>query len=208
MKKKKEELNYFDEFIENVKLTKEAADELSDFIFNYNFEKTEEKMRKIHSLEMNADRNLHKLKNYLLNDFLPPIDREDIIAISHKIDDLMDEIDEVAINFNILNLEEMDENIETLINLLTKTIDVLVELVTEFKTIKKLEKLKDKIVEVNALEGKADRIYEDSIRELFAKEKNAIKILKLSKIYEEIENCFDAAENVADGIEEVLMKNG
>ena len=33
---------------------------------------------------------------------MPPIDREDILSIAHKIDDIVDEIDEIMIDINII----------------------------------------------------------------------------------------------------------
>ena len=118
MKKKKNEFNYFDEFAKSAKLAKDAAEELKNYIFNFEKTPSDVEMKKIHEIENNADKNLHELKNYLLKDFLPPIDREDIIAISHKIDDLVDGIDEVVIDINIFNVTEIIDNMKTLMNLL------------------------------------------------------------------------------------------
>ena len=164
-------------------------------------------MRKIHELENEADNNLHELKKFLLRDFLPPIDREDIVAIAHKIDDLVDVIDEIVININIFNITEITKNMRVSIDLLEKTIATTYDLVFIMKNMKNINEIKDKIVEVNRLEEQADRLYEDSIRELYKIEKDPIQIIKWSNMYESIENGFDACENIAECIEEVLLKN-
>ena len=206
--KKKNDFNYYDEFIKTANLAKEAAEELKKYISDFNYEKAEEQMKKIHEIENKADDNLHELKTYLLRDFLPPIDREDIVAIAHKIDDLVDAIDETVIDINIFNLEKVNDKIINSVELLEKTVYVVNDLVVSMKNLKNTAEIKEKIVEVNKLEEQADRIYENSIKELYKNETNPIEVIKLTNIYETIENCFDACENIAECVEEVLVKNG
>lgn len=80
-------------------------------------------------------------------------------------------------------------------------------LVLEFKNLKKVQKIKDKVIEVNKLKEQSDRLYENAIRELYQNENDSIQILKWSNIYETVKDCFDLCENIADCIEEVLLKN-
>ena len=207
IKKKRNEFNYFDEFAKSTILAKDAAKELKEYIFNFERTPSDVEVKKIHEIENNADKNLHELKNYLLKDFLPPIDREDILSIAHKIDDLVDEIDEIIIDINIYNITKITEDMKTSINLLQDAVRVINDLVIEFKNLKKIQEIKDKIVEINKIEEQADRLYEKSIKELYKNEKDLIQIVKWSKIYETVEDCFDACENIADYIEEVLVKN-
>ena len=207
MKKKKEEFNYFDAFEKSAKLAKDSAEELKRYIFDFKSTDSEVEMKKIHDLENEGDKNLHELKNYLLKDFLPPIDREDILEISYKIDDLIDRIDEIAIDINIYNVTEIMENMKETVELLEKVTSEVYNLVVEFKNIKKMKEIKEKVIEVNNLEEQADRLYENSIRELYKNERDLIQIVKWSNIYETLEDCFDACEEIADCIEDVILKN-
>ena len=207
MKKKKEEFNYFDAFEKSAKLAKDSAKELKRYIFDFKSTDSEVEMKKIHDLENEGDKNLHELKNYLLKDFLPPIDREDILEISYKIDDLIDRIDEIAIDINIYNVTEIMENMKETVELLEKVTSEVYNLVVEFKNIKKMREIKEKVIEVNNLEEQADRLYENSIRELYKNERDLIQIVKWSNIYETLEDCFDACEEIADCIEDVILKN-
>ena len=205
--RKKEEFNYFDEFAKSAKLAIEAVGELKNYILNFNKENSETEMKKIHEIENLADKNLHGLKNYLLRDFLPPIDREDILEIANKIDDFIDDIDEIVIDLNIYNISEITSEIKELITLLESATKILYDLIIEFKNFKKIQEIKQKVVEVNKIEEQADRIYEKAIKQLYQEEKDAIRIMKLSNIYEIIENGFDSCELIADLIDDVLLKN-
>ena len=75
------------------------------------------------------------------------------------------------------------------------------------KNLKASEEIKAKVVEVNKIEEQADKLYENSVRELYKTETDAIQLIKYSNMYAGIENCFDACENIAECVEEVLLKN-
>lgn len=120
--KKKNEFNYFDEFAKSVSLAIEATKELKKYVFNFLNSNSDLEMKKIHEIENNADRNLHQLKNFLLKDFLPPIDRKDILAISYRIDSLVDGIDEIAIDINIFSVTLVKKDMKVLIELLEKSV--------------------------------------------------------------------------------------
>ncbi len=205
--RKKEIFNYFEQFIKSAELAKQAAKELKNHVANFNVETTETEKRKIHEIENQADNNLHELKTFLLKDFMPPIDREDIIAIAHRIDDLVDAIDEVAINLDILSIEEITENMKQSVEMLEPIVATTYELVVEMNNLKNAKEIKEKVVEVNKLEEQADRQYEKSMVELYKTKANPIQVIKWSNMYGIMEECFDACENIADCIEEVLLKN-
>lgn len=205
--KKKNEFNYFDEFEKSAKLAKEATEELKKYIKDFKNINSEEEMKKIHDIENKGDNNLHELKNYLLKDFLPPIDREDILLLSYKIDDLIDSIDEIVIDMNIYNVDEITDNMKTSIDLLVKATNSVYNLIVELKNLKKVQEIKDRVVKVNEIEEQADRLYEKSIKDLYINEKEVVEILKWSNIYETLEECFDACESIAYTVEEILVKN-
>ena len=206
--KKKNEFNYFEQFAKSANLAKIAIEELKKYIFNFNSDSTGIYMKQIHAIENQADNNLHELKTFLLRDFLPPIDREDIVATAHKIDDLVDSIDEIVINIDIFVITEITEDMKILINLLEKAVETTYNLVVIMNNLKNAKEIKEKVIEVNKLEEEADRLYENSIRELYKTQKDPIEVIKWSNMYNVLENCFDACENIADCIEEVLLKNG
>ena len=205
--RKKESMNYFDEFIKNAELAVEIVKKLREIIEQFDGTKMEERAIKLHEIENKADENLHNLRDYLLKDFLPPIDREDILSIAHQIDNIIDGIDEIIINMSIYNITsirpEMKELLDLLVGIVTKTQALLVE----FKDFKHKDVIRQKCIEVNNLEEQGDRLHEKAIKGLFIVKTDSIEIIKWTHIFEAIETSFDSCENVADCIEEVLMKN-
>ena len=71
-----------------------VASKLQDLMEN--FENVPAKVREIKDLEEFGDQIIHDITNSLHRTFVTPIDREDILALSGRLDDVVDAIDEAA----------------------------------------------------------------------------------------------------------------
>ena len=204
---KKIEINYYDEFIKNIDICFEISNILKKYNDSFKNDYAKEIEKQVHKLENDADLNLHNIKNYLVKDFLPPIDREDIVLLVNKIDDVVDNLDEIIIDLNIFNIKELREDFKEYTELIYKICLKLKEMMSNFKDLKKYEQTKSIVIEINHIEELGDRLFEKSIKNLYNNETNPIEVLKWHTIYECIENCIDSCEGVADCVEEILMKN-
>ena len=199
-------LNYYNEFIKNATIALEISEILKSFIANFDNQNAKEIEEEVHKFENDADQNLHELLNFLNKDFLPPIDREDIILLANKIDDVIDGIDETVINIRIFNITTLRSDINDFVNLINKFCIMQKEMLEFLRTSKKFEEINKLVIKINNLEDEGDRLYEHSIRTLF-KEENPIDMIKWEKIYTSFECCFDFFENVANTVGEIVMKN-
>lgn len=204
---KKKELNYFDEFIKNVDICCEISNIIKQHVDNFKNEDAKETEKIVHKLENDADLNLHNLKNYLIKDFLPPIEREDIVLLVNKIDDVVDNLDEIIIDLNIFNVDYLRAEFKEFVELICQMSIKLRNIMNSFKEIKKYEQIKNMIIEINGLEEQGDKLYENSIKNLYNTEQNPVEILKWHNIYTTLEEAIDSFESVADYIEEIIMKN-
>ena len=205
--KKRENYNYFDEFVKNSDFILNSSIILKETLKDFSKEKLEENVIKVHAMEHEADTNLHHMRNYLIKDFLPPIDRDDIILIANRLDDVEDNIDEILKNFSILNINKIKEEVDDFTDLIVKCSNSLKDALKEFKNFKKIDVIKQKVIELNILEEEGDRLYEKSIRKLYEKSKDAIEIIKWTTIFNCFENTIDSCEHVADAIEDVITQN-
>ena len=199
-------LNYYDEFIKNADIALEMSEILKDFIINYDINKASEIKEKIHKLENNADENLHYILSYLVKDFLPPIDREDIISLINEIDDTIDGIDEIIIKLDIFNIVELRKDIYEFIDVINRLCITQKEMLNKFKTSKKYEDVNQLVIKVNHIEEEGDKLYQEGIKKVFIG-KNAVEMVKWEKIYAALENCIDTFERVANTIGKVVMIN-
>ncbi len=205
--KKKEEYNYFNEYVKNSKYIVESAEILKETVSNYSQEVLQENITKVHKLENDADKTLHNMRAFLIKDFLPPIDREDIVLIGHRLDDIEDFIDEILINFNILNISKVREDVLEFTEILIECANSVKDALENFENFKKADVVKEKTIAINVLEEKADRMYEKAMKNLYKEEKDPVEIIKWTTIYNCMENTTDACERIADSLEDVVMKN-
>ena len=62
-------------------------------------------------------------------------------------------------------------------------------------------------IEINRLENEADLVGRGAVVDLFSKEKDPITLIKLKEVYEFFENTVDCCEDVADLLQNVVVKN-
>ena len=205
--KKKESYNYFDEFLEVTNCIVRSANTLKALMEEFDIERLHKDINEVHRLEHESDEIVHRMRNYLIKDFLPPIDREDIALIINKLDNIEDGIDEILINIRILDIKEIKPEVIELINVLVDCCAAVKEMFKDFSNLKNTELIKQKVIKVNKYEELGDRIYEKLINMLYRTELDPITIIKWSNIYNCLEQTIDSCEEIGDYIEDVIMKN-
>lgn len=205
--KKKEKYNYFEEFIKITEYIEESSNKLKELMNDYNLENLDKSIEEIHKLEHSSDKVVHKMREYLIKDFLPPIEREDIAVIVNKLDDIEDGIDEIAIDFKILNIKHIKEDILEFTDILVKASTAVKGIFEKLSDLKHPELIKEKVIVVNKLEEQGDRVYERIVSNLYKEEKDPIELLKWVNIYKCFEETIDSCEGISDCIQDVIMKN-
>ena len=204
---KKEKYNYFEEFIKMTECIEQSAILLKELMNNFNPEKLETSIEEIHKLEHSSDRVVHKMRENLIKDFLPPIEREDLAIIVSKLDTIEDGIDEVAIDFKILNIKHIKEDILEFTDILVQSTIAVKGIFEKLSDLKHPELIKEKVIVVNKLEEQGDRVYERIISNLYKEEKDPIELIKWINIYKCFEETIDSCEEISDCIQDVIMKN-
>lgn len=203
----KEKYNYFDEFIKLSEYILKSAEVLRDVFKNFDAEKLEEKTKEVHKMENEADHIIHVMRNNLIKDFLPPIDRDDIALIGHRLDDIEDCIDEILINLKIFNVQDIREDVNEITEILCQATDAVKDMFMNFRNFKKIDQIKEEIIDVNNLEEQGDKVYEKLMSNLYRTETNPVNLIKWTNIYEWLENAIDCCEQVSDCVEDVIVSN-
>ena len=204
---RKEKLNYYEEFIKMTEIIDETTNIFKDLMENYSTKILEEKNIEIHNLEHESDKIVHKVRSYLISDFLPPIDREDVGLLLHKLDNVEDELDEISKNFDILNIKEVREKpLQEYIELLKEASEKNKEVFSNLSNNKNRKYLLKVTIELDEIEDKADRVYEKYMKLLYEQEKDPIEVIKWTTIYNGFESLFDNYETVANCIEDIIIK--
>ena len=163
--------------------------------------------KKIKDLEHQGDEIAHSLFNAVDQTFVTPIDREDISRLTSAIDEVLDYTDGTADRFVLFKIESATPFMLDLAKVLHAASQEVNLLVMRLKKLKNAKDLVDHCRNINRYEHEADSIYRTAIAELF-ETNNAIEIIKLKEIYENLEGALDRCADVADVVEDIALKYG
>ena len=198
---------YFDHFVACAEESCHAAHLLREVLGNFKQEELSEHLDQMHEIENRADGKKHEVMDKLAREFIPPIEREDIINLSQHLDDLTDKIEDVLLRVYMNNVTEIEPDAVSMTDIIIRCCEEVRELLKEFANFKHSKKLKEQIIRINDLEEESDRLYMSSMRKLHAETKDPLRIIAWREIYSYLEHCADACEHAADVVEGVVMKN-
>jgi predicted phosphate transport protein (TIGR00153 family) len=199
---------FFDYFREAARNAAEAAAALVD-LFEH-FEDVEQKVRHLRQIERQGDEITHQIFNALNRTFVTPIDREDIRALASAIDDFVDAIEDVAKRIWIYRVQAPTPIAISMAHIVDEQARLLVETVPLVERTKDSASLKRQIVIINRLENEADDLLDGALADVFdgaADIPALIRALRWSELYQELEEATDQAEDVANTLEGIMLKN-
>lgn len=205
MARKKSE--YFEGFISLVDLSCQAAEYLQGVLTNFNPATLSESMVSMHEIEHKADEYKHDMMTKLAQEFVTPIEREDIIMLANEIDEVTDKIEDVLIRIYMYNITQLRPAALAFADVIVRCCHALQLAMKEFPNFHKSQTLHQAIIDVNSMEEQGDAIYIEAMRNLFVTEKDPIHVVAWSETLDKLEDCCDACERVANIMESVVMKN-
>ncbi|MSP78033.1 MAG: DUF47 domain-containing protein [Dehalococcoidia bacterium] len=176
-------------------------------LFN-NYENVSAKVKEIKDLEEFGDQIIHDIFQALHRTFVTPIDREDISALAQRLDDFIDAIEEVSNYLIEYRIQRPTEYAQHLATILVHSADQL-EKATALLHYRgsKLKQILPHTVEINRLENEADQVIGRAMGDLFDNNTDAIYIMKWRDIYNDLESATDRAEDAANVLEAIVLKN-
>ncbi|GKV54933.1 hypothetical protein NCCP2222_08800 [Sporosarcina sp. NCCP-2222] len=156
--------------------------------------------------ETEGDDLIHDLISKLNTSFMTPIEREDILQLAIKMDDILDGIEHFVANLEMFSLTEIDEYIQKFMENIVKSSDEIVKAM-ELLARKKLVAMRDHAVQIKEYERICDEVLRTSIKQLFLREKDPIRIIQFKDMYELLEDIADHCQDVANTIETIIMRN-
>lgn len=179
-----------------------GARALTDLFADYR--DVELKIDSIRKIEREGDELTHAILTKLNQTFITPFDREDIYQLASKLDDVLDFIHTATTRIQMYRITApppaaaelakiilmQSEELQRAVSLMQKNGNILVH-----------------CVEINRLENEADNVAQQAIANLFEHEKDPITLIKIKELIEFLERATDKAEDVANVLESVVLKN-
>ncbi|HYI11390.1 MAG TPA: DUF47 family protein [Thermoanaerobaculia bacterium] len=164
-----------------------------------------DKAHEIKEVEHQCDFMTHEIIQRLNKTFVTPIDREDIHELARTLDDVMDAIDNAAALIPLYRIDKMRPGARELTRVIIQQTD---EIRAALDALEQRKGVLERAIEINRLENEADRIHQQAISRLFDEETNPIVVLKWKELYDLLEEATDACEDVANLLENVVVKHG
>ena len=164
-----------------------------------------DKAHQIKEVEHRCDFLTHEIIQRLNRTFVTPIDREDIHELARALDDIMDAIDATAAFIPLYRISSIRAGARELAGIISQQVQ---EIRTSIQALEKKQGILEHTVEVNRLENDADRLHQRAVGQLFDEESDPISVMKWKEILDFLEEATDRCEDVANLLENVVVKHG
>lgn len=168
--------------------------------------KRKEYLRILKDGEHKNDDLTHQVFIELGQNFITPFDREDIHYLAMALDDIADYMDASSKKMMNYHVEEPDEFMKSMADIIQNAVAALSKALHELRNMKKLRDITEACVAINSFENQADDLLDKGITRLFAECENAIELIKLKEIYQDMEIITDKCEDAANVIESIIIK--
>jgi len=197
-------------FCEQASRILEAAQELRAMIVEGS--DLERRVAAIRAIETAADAVARKVFVAANRTFNAPIDREDILALGHELDDAVDLIEDTAkviarydVHHFPPELVQMADSIVACAERLREVMPYLDSLTRDHRTIFKL------CGEIGTIEGEADDAFDRALTNLRARlragEIDTIAYIDRKELYELVESVVDKCDDIANALQAVTTKH-
>lgn len=193
--------SFYDLFTASAANLVDATAVLGDFVHDNT--RREELGRRLRDLEHTGDNHTHAVFRQLNSSFVTPFDREDIYRLASNLDDVMDAIEAAADLVVLTGLGTLPAEMGQQVALLQRCAQVTAESMPRLRSLKGLS---DYWIEVNRLENEADKLYRRLLSRLYSGEFDALEVLKLKEVADQLEEAADAFEHVAHVVETIAVK--
>ena len=197
------EEKFYPLFLKQVEIISEAARLLLDGVRAGNA-RLAGVATEINVLENKGDEVIHEIFTRLNQTFITPIDPEDIHNLSAALDNVIDGMEDAVHRLVSYRIKPVPPTMVQLCEIIAACAKTLK---AAFQALATGGSVMEYCIEINRLENEGDLIGRSAVVELFEKEKDPITLIKLKEVYDFIEATIDSCEDVADVLQNVVVKN-
>ena len=162
---------------------------------------------KMKDLEHTGDRITHNVVDRLNRTFVTPLEREDILALAHALDDVVDCVDAVCERLLLYKITTVMPLAMELSRLIVAGSEELVPLISALRNMSDHKAISKRIQYCNELENQADAVFHAALSEIFEDPKDPIELLKWKEILSLLEDATDRIELVSKVVSSTVMRN-
>jgi predicted phosphate transport protein (TIGR00153 family) len=158
---------------------------------------------KMRACEHTGDERTHAIMRRLNESFITPFDREDIYKLASNLDDVMDFMEAAADLIVLYQIDHLPKEVVRQVEVLERAAELTAEAMPRLRSMKNLNEY---WIEINRLENQADQTYRRLLAKLFSGEYDALTVMKMKEVIDQLESAADAFEHVANTVEAIAVK--
>ncbi len=197
------DLRFFDLFEQQARHAHHAAALLEDLFTDPS--RLDETAAAIKKVEHEADDATREVITRLNTSFVTPLDREDILLLATRLDNITDRIDGTARRAVEFRIGVSRDEAKTLTQLLREATEQLVKAVAGLRHPHSMEEPNRRVKE---LEEQADGVYHAAMGRLFSDAPDPLEVIRWKDLFDALENALDRCDDVANALKAISLKHG
>jgi len=192
----------FDKLVDLSALALESAETFRNMA--HQWDQLEQGCSSLKSLEKQADEQVRSISNDIESLFILPLDKEDMSVLTVSLDDLVDNLEEIANRLALYKIPGTHRVLKSFSDLILKAVEEVhhgVQLIKEQRM--KSEEYARSCKTLRNLENEGDRLHREVLGELLGEGssdfdgRNPLSVIKWKDIFQTLEDTLDRCEDIA-----------
>lgn len=148
-----------------------------------------------------------QINEELCRTFVTELEREDIEALSNVLYKIPKTVEKIAERVIITGGRLRDVDFSLQLKMMEDATTTVVTIIKELRKKLNLEKVKDYNAKLQHIEGEADKLMLDRLKELYAGRRDPLEAIMLKDLYELMEKVYDRCRDAGNVVSHIVLKN-
>jgi hypothetical protein len=202
----RKDIGFFALFNHHAAATYEGARVLTQLLDEY--PKADAHQARLEQLEQHCDSITHQTVDLLHKTFITPLDRDEIVRLISRLDDIMDAIHYTAKRMLIYEIPFTPQYLKDMGKVLLHSVEKTKDAVEIIKGFNHTEEMRHIAGEIHKLENEGDTLLALGLTQLFRESAgDPLAVIKLKEVLESVELAIDRCEDVVNIIEGLYLEH-
>ena len=148
-----------------------------------------------------------QISEELVKTFITGLEREDIEALARTLYKIPKTAEKLAERFAIAGAHVQGIDFARQSDMMIKATDSVLAMVRQLRQMEDLEKIKELNDRLQYVEGEADKLMMELLRDLYSGKHEALRTIVVRDIYDLIEKVIDRCRDVGNVVMDIVLKN-
>lgn len=185
---------------------KNSASILVQLLPQTNGENLDEPLADLALVRRKHKRTSQEITEQLCKTFVTPLEREDIEALSASLYRVTKNIEKIGERLAICPRQISSEKFVRQVAMIEHATEAIVRMVMELRKKSHVETISDSYERLQTVEGEADKLMVELLRELYHDEIDAKQVIILKDLYELLEKVIDRCRDAGNVVFQIVLK--